>query len=105
VSYSIGFTPRRPRSIWSTVNIKRIDDLTRQGLMRPAGIQAFEAREEARSNIYSFEQKDIQFEPDQERRFRASPTAWKFFSRNGLLPLPVANRNDARATAPRSLPS
>lgn len=79
VSYSIRFTPRRPRSIWSTVNIKRVEDLARQGLMRPAGIQAFEAREEARSSVYSFEQKNIQFEPAQERQFRANPAAWKFF--------------------------
>src|SRR5882672_10237126 len=66
ISYSIRFTPRRPRSIWSTVNIKRVQDLTRDGLMRPAGIRAFEAREEARSGVYSFEQKNIQFENAQQ---------------------------------------
>jgi uncharacterized protein YdeI (YjbR/CyaY-like superfamily) len=79
VSYSIRFTPRRPRSIWSAVNIKRVGELTRQGLMRPAGIQAFEARQEARSGIYSFEQQSVQFESAQERRFRGNAAAWKFF--------------------------
>ncbi len=79
VSYGIRFTPRRPRSIWSSVNIKRVEELTRLGLMRPAGILAFEARQEDRSGIYSFEQQSIQFEREQERRFRANASAWKFF--------------------------
>ena len=47
--------------------------------MHPAGIQAFEARQEARSRIYSFEQRSIQFEDAQEQRFKANAAAWKFF--------------------------
>jgi len=78
-SYSIRFTPRRPRSIWSAVNIKRVEELRRQGLMCAAGIQAFEARQEDRSRIYSFEQASIQFEDEQERRFKANAAAWRFF--------------------------
>src|SRR5712691_862808 len=79
LSYSIRFTPRRPRSIWSAVNIKRVEELAQQGLMSAAGIQAFEARQEARSRIYSFEQASIQFEDEQERRFKANAAAWRFF--------------------------
>jgi uncharacterized protein YdeI (YjbR/CyaY-like superfamily) len=79
VSYSIRFTPRKASSTWSVVNIKRVAELTGQGLMRPAGIRAFEARKEERSGIYSFEQQSIQFESAQERRFRANRAAWKFF--------------------------
>src|SRR5216684_128228 len=79
VSYNIRFTPRRPRSIWSAVNIKRVEELRRQGLMSAAGIQAFEARQEDRSRIYAFEQQSIQFEDAQERRFKANAAAWKFF--------------------------
>ncbi|MCU1261242.1 MAG: hypothetical protein JWO80_4127 [Bryobacterales bacterium] len=79
VSYSIRFTPRKPRSAWSAVNIKRVGELTSQGLMCSAGIQAFEARQEERSRIYSFEQESVEFESAQERRFRANGTAWKFF--------------------------
>jgi uncharacterized protein YdeI (YjbR/CyaY-like superfamily) len=79
VSYSIRFTPRKPRSVWSAVNIQRVKELTRHRLMRPAGIQAFEARQEKRSGIYSFEQRNIVFESAQERRFRANGAAWKFF--------------------------
>jgi len=79
LSYSIRFTPRRPRSIWSAVNIKRVEELTQQGLMSAAGIQAFDARQEDRSRIYAFEQKSIQFEDAHERRFKANAAAWKFF--------------------------
>lgn len=78
-SYSIRFTPRRPRSAWSTINIKRVAELKKQGLMQPAGIKAFEARGKERSGIYSFEQKDIDFGPAQKAQFRANEAAWKFF--------------------------
>jgi uncharacterized protein YdeI (YjbR/CyaY-like superfamily) len=79
VSYSIRFTPRRPRSVWSAINIKRVEELTREGLMRPAGMKAFEARQEDRSRIYAFEQGTIAFDNTQEKQFRANPAAWKFF--------------------------
>jgi uncharacterized protein YdeI (YjbR/CyaY-like superfamily) len=52
-SYVIRFTPRRPRSVWSSVNIRRVSELTKQGLMRPAGVQAFEKRTGNRSEIYA----------------------------------------------------
>src|SRR6187455_2942056 len=61
VSYSIRFTPRTPRSAWSSINIKRVAELMSHGLMHPAGIKAFEARRDDRSGIYSFEQKSIDF--------------------------------------------
>src|SRR5215813_1770930 len=62
-SYTIRFTPRKPRSIWSAVNIDRVEDLTKCGQMAPAGMKAFEAREESRSRVYSFENKPKQFDP------------------------------------------
>jgi len=57
-SYMIRFTPRKPDSTWSAVNIKKVQELTEQGLMRPAGIKAFENRKEAKSGIYSYEQRE-----------------------------------------------
>src|SRR5260370_29925697 len=57
VSYTIRFTPRKPRSVWSAINIRRAQELTAQGLMQPAGLKAFEARLENRSGIYSYEQR------------------------------------------------
>src|SRR5438067_9819383 len=56
-SYTIRFTPRRPGSIWSAVNIKRATALTAEGRMRPAGRKAFAARKEYKSGIYSYEQR------------------------------------------------
>lgn len=79
ISYSIRFTPRKARSIWSAVNIRRVEELTTKQLMHPAGIKAFETRQEERSGIYAFEQPNIKFESAQERQFRANGAAWKFF--------------------------
>lgn len=58
--YVIRFTPRRPGSTWSTVNIKRVETLREQGLMRAAGLAAFDARSENRSGIYSYEQRPME---------------------------------------------
>jgi uncharacterized protein YdeI (YjbR/CyaY-like superfamily) len=80
--YTIRFTPRKPRSVWSKVNIGRVEELTRLGLMRPAGVAAFEAREGARSGVYSFEQRENpQLSTEQEATFRADAAAWEWFER------------------------
>jgi uncharacterized protein YdeI (YjbR/CyaY-like superfamily) len=79
ISYTIRFTPRKPRSIWSNVNIKRVSELIESGLMQPAGLTAFEARTEERSGVYSAEQGDIAFTPEQEQQFKANSKAWEFF--------------------------
>ena len=79
-SYTIRFTPRRRRSIWSAVNIKRARELIEEGRMTPAGLAAFEARSDERSAIYSHEQRHApQLEPEQERRFKADAEAWTWF--------------------------
>ena len=78
-SYSIRFTPRRPNSIWSAVNLKKAEALIEQGLMRPAGQRAFDARDPAKTNRYSFEQQHIAFDADSEKEFRRNRGAWKFF--------------------------
>src|SRR3982751_3171672 len=80
-SYSIRFTPRKKRSNWSAVNVGRVAELTELGLMQPAGLAAFEARTEARTAIYSYEQRhDAAFTDAQEKRFRARRRAWAFFT-------------------------
>src|SRR3954451_10588727 len=76
-AYSIRFTPRKAHSMWSAINIKRVAELIEDGLMRPAGLAAFERRSEERSGIYSYEQrKAARFDADQEREFRANEAAW-----------------------------
>jgi uncharacterized protein YdeI (YjbR/CyaY-like superfamily) len=79
-SYTIRFTPRKPGSTWSAINIGRVRELTEAGLMRPAGVEAFEARLAHKSAIYSYEQRNsAQFDAAGERRFRADKKAWEFF--------------------------
>ncbi len=79
VSYSIRFSPRKQRSIWSAVNIKRVEELAQLKLLQPAGAKAFAARREERSAVYSFEQATVEFEPAQKKLFRANKAAWNFF--------------------------
>jgi uncharacterized protein YdeI (YjbR/CyaY-like superfamily) len=80
ISYVIRFTPRRSRSVWSAINIKRVTELSRLGLMRPAGIQAFERRTGDRLEIYAYEQrKGAKLSAEYEKKFRANRKAWKFF--------------------------
>jgi uncharacterized protein YdeI (YjbR/CyaY-like superfamily) len=79
VSYTIRFTPRRPTSIWSAVNVKRVAQLETLGLMTPTGRAAFEKRIAAKTAIYSYDRKT---EPELgalEKSFRANRRAWKFF--------------------------
>jgi len=78
-SYCNRFTPRNPKSNWSAVNIKKVEELIRQGRMRPAGLAAFEKRREDRSEVYSYENKPEQFTPEMEARFRENTVAWEFF--------------------------
>jgi uncharacterized protein YdeI (YjbR/CyaY-like superfamily) len=80
VSYVIRFTPRKPRSTWSAVNIARVKELVAQGLMSQAGLTAFERRSDEKSAIYSYEQREsAKLEDAQEQKFRANPPAWNFF--------------------------
>jgi uncharacterized protein YdeI (YjbR/CyaY-like superfamily) len=79
-SYTNRFTPRRRGSNWSLVNIKKARELIEKGLMQPAGKQAFEARDPAKSGIYLFEQtKTATFPPAIKNRFKANKRAWQFF--------------------------
>jgi uncharacterized protein YdeI (YjbR/CyaY-like superfamily) len=81
-SYHIRFTPRKPTSNWSAVNIGRVQELARQGRMRPAGLKAFELRAEKKSGIYAYENRhSAVLSKVAERKFRARPAAWEFFQR------------------------
>ncbi len=79
MSYMIRFTPRNPKSNWSAVNIKKINELTKLGLINPAGIEVFKKREEKRSEIYSFEQNKVKLNKKYELKFKSNKNAWKFF--------------------------
>ncbi|HEY4319915.1 MAG TPA: YdeI/OmpD-associated family protein [Gemmatimonadales bacterium] len=77
--YTIRFTPRRPRSIWSKINLAHVARLTAAGRMAPAGLAAFAARTTERTGIYSYENAAAEFPPLLLKAFREHARAWKFF--------------------------
>jgi uncharacterized protein YdeI (YjbR/CyaY-like superfamily) len=79
-SYSIRFTPRRPNSVWSAINIKKVEELSASGLMHPIGLEAFRKRDEKKSAIYAYENRPKKFAPEFEDEFRKSQEAWEFFA-------------------------
>jgi uncharacterized protein YdeI (YjbR/CyaY-like superfamily) len=78
-SYQIRFTQRKLNSIWSAVNIKKIEVLTKQGRMQPTGLASFENRKENKSKIYSYEAEEVKFSPALEKQFKANKNAWEYF--------------------------
>ncbi len=82
ISYRIRFTPRKPTSTWSAINVKRVAELTKLGLMHPAGVKAFAARKGDKTGIYSYEQrKNAKLPPAYKKKFRANKKAWTFFQK------------------------
>ena len=78
-SYTIRFTPRNPKSIWSAVNIKRVNELKELRLMQSAGLNIFEKRDIRKSNLYSFERENVKLTGIYEKQFRKNKKAWSFF--------------------------
>jgi uncharacterized protein YdeI (YjbR/CyaY-like superfamily) len=79
-SFTIRFSPRKPRSIWSRINVAHVARLIREGRMEKPGLAAFEARSEERTGVYSFERAAAaKLTPALERRFKAVAVAWKHF--------------------------
>ncbi len=77
-SFAQRITPRKARSNWSRVNAKRVEELTAEGRMRPAGVRAFEKR--STTATYSYEQRDNpEFDEESLRLFQGEPAAWEFF--------------------------
>lgn len=87
-SYTIRFTPRKPRSIWSNVNVRHVERLKKEGRMAPPGLKAYERRDPKRTGIYAFENRPRELSPAYEKRFRENKPAWKFFEE-----LPPAFKN------------
>jgi uncharacterized protein YdeI (YjbR/CyaY-like superfamily) len=76
--YKIRFTPRKPGSIWSVVNLNRLDELTQLGRMQPAGLKAFQERDQKKAAQYSYEQDDIKLDPAYEKQLKANRATWEF---------------------------
>lgn len=105
-SYSIRFTPRKPNSIWSAVNIAKFQALQAAGRVTPAGEKAFAARTAARSVVYAYEQAaTAELSASELRTFRRNSTAWRFFAQTSpsykkviLHWVTTAKRPETRAT-------
>jgi uncharacterized protein YdeI (YjbR/CyaY-like superfamily) len=102
-TFSVRFTPRRPKSYWSTLNIRRADKLLQEGRMHAAGRAAFQSRDQ-KTQRYSFEHKPLRLQPDLEKKFRANRLAYDFFRiqapwyrRTSIFWVMQAKREDTRA--------
>lgn len=79
-SYTIRFTPRKPTSIWSAVNIERVKELEAAGRMMPPGRAAFAKRDEKRSAIYSYERGHAELDAASRRAFAKNKNALAFYT-------------------------
>jgi uncharacterized protein YdeI (YjbR/CyaY-like superfamily) len=79
-SYSIRFTPRKPGSKWSKINIAKVEEMIKQGLMKPAGLEAYKLRKENKSGIYSFENEIKDLPEEYVEIFKKNTEAWEFYS-------------------------
>lgn len=79
-AYTNRFTPRKPTSNWSKINVAKVEELTRRGLMHPAGLAAFAQRDSARTGVYSFENGDDDLGEEYEAEFRRAKKAWAWFA-------------------------
>ena len=80
ISYTIRFTPRKVKSHWSRINIKRASELKAAGLMHAAGVDAYEKRDESKTINYSYELQAAALNPAYEKKFKANKNAWAFFT-------------------------
>ena len=79
--YCNRFTPRKKTSNWSNINIKKVEELEKKGLMKKPGLEAYTHRRDTTSGIYSFENEIYQLDDKLENIFKANATAWDFFIR------------------------
>lgn len=103
-SFSVRFSPRKPKSIWSAVNIRKAAALEAAGRMRPSGRAAFAARQERSSKRYSYESKPSALDPAFERKLARHGEAWAFFQsqapsyrRTSIFWVMEAKREETRA--------
>jgi uncharacterized protein YdeI (YjbR/CyaY-like superfamily) len=78
-SYTIRFSPRKPNSIWSTINLKKMKVLMEKGLVQEAGLNVYNRRNKAKTKLYTHEKDPVVLDTAYERKFKASKKAWEFF--------------------------
>ena len=77
-SYKTRFTPRKITSVWSAVNVKKVEALIKLGKMKPEGMHVFNNRTDAQG--YSSDQRNAQLAREYEEQIKANQTAWVFFT-------------------------
>lgn len=77
--YKIRFTPRKIHSVWSAVNVKKVNALIQCGKMKPQGLHCFNQRADKQG--YSAQQRNVQLAKPYEEKLKANSSAWLFFSR------------------------
>jgi uncharacterized protein YdeI (YjbR/CyaY-like superfamily) len=78
-TYKIRFTPRKPTSTWSKINMDKVAALNKADRMRPAGLRAYEARRPNKVGIYAYEQRSPQLEEPYRSLLKKNKAAWEFF--------------------------
>jgi uncharacterized protein YdeI (YjbR/CyaY-like superfamily) len=78
-SYMVRFTPRKPDSIWSAVNVRHIERLIKSGQIQKPGLTAFKTRDLKKSQLYSYERYNCKLEAEHEKKFKTNAKAWEFF--------------------------
>lgn len=78
--YTARFTPRTPHSIWSAVNLRKMEQLIAEGRVQPAGLATFEGRDNRQAGKYSYENRPASLDAADEAQFRANTAAWEYFS-------------------------
>jgi len=78
-SFKIRFSPRKPASIWSAVNMRNVERLIKEQRMQAAGLKAYAARKEFRSGIYSYEQRNPELVEPYASTLKRNKKAWDFY--------------------------
>jgi uncharacterized protein YdeI (YjbR/CyaY-like superfamily) len=76
--YKIRFTPRKKKSHWSAVNIKKMEELEKSGLLHPTGIAAYALREEKNSKQFAYEQQNAVLKPAYLDQIKSNEKAWEY---------------------------
>ena len=69
------YTPRRPTSNWSAINIAKVGELRAAGRMQPAGLRAFENRDRRKDATYSYERPMLALDPSYAGRLETDAAA------------------------------
>ena len=79
ISYVQRFSPRKPKSIWSLINVRHVERLKTEGRMQPPGLAAYALREDKRTGVYSFENPPRELPAEYQKIFQKNKHAWEFF--------------------------